>query len=131
MPQETHGNYTYLTTNTHTEATLACSATSSSFYLPPWYKTTTLDIKISLNIANLHMINISAHNFHIWQHLGSNRSDVQLQHLTTIPSIPETTRFINIFSIAPCQLYLSTQNHQGILIPSGLCLHIQEYTFQL
>ena len=34
------------------------------------------------------MINISAHNFHIWQHLGSNRSDVQLQHLTTIPSIP-------------------------------------------
>ena len=27
-------------------------------------------------------------NFHIWQHLGSNRSDMQLQHLTTIPSIP-------------------------------------------
>ena len=39
-------------------------------------------------MANLHMINISAQDFHIWQHLGSNRSEVQLQHLTTIPSIP-------------------------------------------
>ena len=67
---------------------MACSATSSNFYLPPRYETPTLDINISLNMANLHMINISAHNFCIWQHLGSNRSDVQLQHLTTIPSIP-------------------------------------------
>ena len=39
-------------------------------------------------MANLHMINISTHNFCIWQHLGSNRSDIQLQHLTTIPLIP-------------------------------------------
>ena len=34
------------------------------------------------------MLNLSALNFCIWQHLGSNRSDMQLQHLTTIPSIP-------------------------------------------
>ena len=34
------------------------------------------------------MINISALHFHIWQHLGNNRSDTQLQHLATIPSIP-------------------------------------------
>ena len=67
---------------------MACSATSSNFYLPPRYETPTLDINISLNMANLHMLNISAQNFHIWQHLGSNRSDMQLQHLTTIPSIP-------------------------------------------
>ena len=58
----------------------ACSATSSNFYLPPRYETSTL--------ANLHMLNISAQNICIWQHLGSNRSDMQLQHLTTIPSIP-------------------------------------------
>ena len=38
-------------------------------------------------MANLQMINISAYNFGIWQHLGSNRSDMQLQHLTTKPSI--------------------------------------------
>ena len=66
----------------------ACSDTSSNFYLPPRYDTSTLDVNISLNIANVHMINISAQDFCIWQHLGSNRSDMQLQHLTTIPSIP-------------------------------------------
>ena len=66
----------------------ACSATSSNFYLPPRYETPTLDVNISLNIANLHMLNISAQNFCIWQYLWSNRSDMQLQHLTTIPSIP-------------------------------------------
>ena len=67
---------------------MACSATSSNFYLPPRYETPTLDVNISLNMANLHMIYILAQDFHIWQHLGNNRSDVQLQHLTTIPSIP-------------------------------------------
>ena len=66
----------------------ACSATSSNFYLPPRYETPSLDVNISLNMANLNMLNISAPNFCIWQHLGSNRSDMQLQHLTTIPSIP-------------------------------------------
>ena len=67
---------------------MACSATSSNFYLPPRYETLTLDVIVSLNVANLHMINILAQDFHIWQHLGSNRSDMQLQHLITIPSIP-------------------------------------------
>ena len=65
----------------------ACSTTSPNFYLPPRYETPTLDVNISLNMAILHMINISAQDFCIWQHLGSNRSDMQLQHLTTIPSI--------------------------------------------
>ena len=67
---------------------MACSATSSNFYLPPRYETPTLDVNISLNMANLHMLNISAQDFHIWQHLGSNRSEKQPQHLKTIPSIP-------------------------------------------
>ena len=39
-------------------------------------------------MANLHMINISAQDFCIWKYLGSNRSDMQLQHLTTITLIP-------------------------------------------
>ena len=34
------------------------------------------------------MINILAQDLLIWKHLGNNRSDVQLQHLTTIPWIP-------------------------------------------
>ena len=67
---------------------VACSATSPNFYLPPRYETPTLDVNISLNMANLHMINILAQDFCMWQHLGSNRSDIQLQHLTTIPLIP-------------------------------------------
>ena len=67
---------------------MACSATSPNFYLPLRYETLILDVNISLNIANLHMINILAQDFHKWKHLGNNRSDVQLQHLTTIPSIP-------------------------------------------
>ena len=66
----------------------ACSATSPDFYLPPRYETPTLDVNISLNMANLHMINMSAQDFHILKHLGSNKSDMQLQHLTTIPLIP-------------------------------------------
>ena len=64
---------------------MACSATSSSFYLPPKYETPTLDINISLNMANLHMINISAHDFCIWQHLGSNRTTA-LDNNTINPS---------------------------------------------
>ena len=66
----------------------ACSTTSPNLYLPPRYETPTLDVNISLNMANLHMINILAEDIHIWKHLGNNRSDVQLQHLTTIPSSP-------------------------------------------
>ena len=67
---------------------MACSATSPNFNLPPRYETPTLAVNISLNMANLHMVNISAQEFCIWQHLRSNRSDIQLQHLTTIPLIP-------------------------------------------
>ena len=67
---------------------MACSATSSHFYLPPRYETPILDVHVSLNMANLQMINISAQHFCIWQHLGNKRSDMQLQNLATIPSIP-------------------------------------------
>ena len=68
--------------------TTACSATSPNFYLPPRYQTSNLDINVSLNIANLHVVNVSALDFCIWQHLGDNRSETQPQHLTIIPSIP-------------------------------------------
>ena len=33
------------------------------------------------------MVNVSALDFHVWQHLDDNRNETQLQHLTTIPSI--------------------------------------------
>ena len=42
---------------------MACSATSQNFYLPPRYQTSNLDINVSLNMANLHMVNVSALDF--------------------------------------------------------------------
>ena len=66
----------------------ACSATSPNFYLPPKYETPMYDVNISLNMSNLQMTHISAQDFCIGQHLGNNRSEMQLQHLTTMPSIP-------------------------------------------
>ena len=38
-------------------------------------------------MANLQTVNITTLHFHIWQHLGNNHNDTQLQHLVTIPSI--------------------------------------------
>ena len=40
-----------------------------------------------LNMANLPMVNVSALDFHVWQHLKDNRNETQPQHLTTIPLI--------------------------------------------
>ena len=57
---------------------MACSATSSNFYLPPRYETPNLDLNVSINMANLNMISILALDFHIWQHLRNNRSEAQL-----------------------------------------------------
>ena len=66
----------------------ACSATSAHFYLPPRYETPVLNVNISLDMANLQTVNITTLHFCIWQHMGNNHSETQLQHLTTIPSIP-------------------------------------------
>ena len=66
----------------------ACSATSSNFHLPPHHESPTLEVNISLDMANLNMINISSMNFHIWQHLEKHQNESQLQHLASIPSVP-------------------------------------------
>ena len=47
----------------------ACSVTSQHFQLPPHYETHQLTINISLNTANLNVMNISSPDFRIWQHL--------------------------------------------------------------
>ena len=41
----------------------ACSATSPSFHLPPHYEGPPLEVNISLDMANVNMINISSVNF--------------------------------------------------------------------
>ena len=122
---------------------MACSATSSNFYLPPRYETLTLDVNISLNMANLHMINISSQDFCIWKHLGNNRSDVHLQHLTTIPSIPVDKIYQHLLNntlpVMPFGMDEESKEHTesiwtlfshpgvyvtaiGLLIPAGLGL---------
>ena len=122
---------------------MACSATSSNFYLPPRFEALNLDVYVSINMANLHMINIWAQDFHIWQHLGSNRSEAQPQHLTTIPSNPvlkiyqhmlintppvmpfdmdeESTEHINLIwtLFSHTGMYITAI---GLLIPAGLGL---------
>ena len=66
----------------------ACSATSPYFYLPPHYAAITATINISLEIANLNMVNKSVLDFHIWQHLENHQNETQLQHLASIPPVP-------------------------------------------
>ena len=88
MPRETHGNDCHLTTHTHTEATYGLQYHLSSFLPTPRYETPILNVNVSLDMANLQLINITALRFCVWQHLGNNWSDMQLQHLAPIPSIP-------------------------------------------
>ena len=66
----------------------ACSATSSHFYLPPRYESPVLNINVSLDMANLQTVNITTLHFHVWQHMGKNHNETQLQHLADIPSVP-------------------------------------------
>ena len=65
-----------------------CSTTSPYFYLLPHYEPTTVAINISLEVAKLNMINISALDFCLWQHLENHSNETQLQHLASIPLIP-------------------------------------------
>ena len=83
---------------------MACSATSAHFYLPPRYETPVLNVNVSLDMANLQAVNITALHFCIWQHMGRNHSETELQHLATLPSIHQYTRYINTFSITPYTL---------------------------
>ena len=47
-----------------------------------------MEVNISLDMANLNMINISSLHFHIWQHLEEHWNESQLLHLVSIPSVP-------------------------------------------
>ena len=66
----------------------ACSATSPQCHLPPCYEHPALAVNISLDMANLNMVNISLLDFCIWQHLKDHRNETQLHHLSSIPSVP-------------------------------------------
>ena len=103
---------------------MACSATSPNFYLPPRYETPSLYANIFLNMANLHMINILAQDFCIWKHLGNSRSDIQLQHLTTIPLIPGHKIYQHLLNntlpIIPFDTE-SMENTDSVCTPGNIC----------
>ena len=54
----------------------------------PHYENSALEVNVSLDMANLNIINISSVDFWIWQHLEKHQNESQLQHLTRIPSVP-------------------------------------------
>ena len=66
----------------------ACSTTLPHFHLPPCYEHPALAVNISLDMANLNMVNISSLDYCIWQHMEDYRNEAQLHQLSSIPSVP-------------------------------------------
>ena len=107
---------------------MACSATLANFYLPPRYETPALNVNVSLDRANICAINITALHFHVWQHMGRNHSDLDLQHLATLPSIPvhqiyehllNSSQHLTPFNMKPSEdsdAFWSLFNHPGIYV---------------
>ena len=119
----------------------ACSATSPHFHLLPHYEHPALTVNISLDMANLNMVNISSLDFHIWQHVKDHKNETQLHHLSSIPSIPIAHLYKHMVSgIKPITPFTSSEvstgdtvsiwtlfSHTGVyimaiglLIPTGL-----------
>ena len=92
----------------------ACSATSPNFHLPPHYENSALEVNISLDIANLNMINISSFYFFIWQHLEKHQNESQLQHLASFPSVPVDQLFRHMVNgIQPIAPFTSHEESTG------------------
>ena len=105
----------------------ACSATSAHFYLPPRYETPVLNVFI--NMANLQVINITTLHFLHMATLGNNKSDSQLQHLATIPSIPVHKVYQHLLnSTLPLTPFTTSPPEDTDSLWS--CSHTQGYMFQ-
>ena len=117
------------------------STTSQHFHLPTQCESHKITINISLNTVKLNVVNISALEFRIWQHLEDHWNGTLLHHLVNIPSVPTEKLYIQMVSSKrPINPFLSTDesigktvsvwtlfSHAGIyimaiglLIPSGL-----------
>ena len=91
----------------------ACSATSPYFHLPLCYEGPPLEVNISLDMANLNMINISSVNFHIWQHLEKHQNESQLLHLASIPSVLVGQLYSHMAKGFECITPFSPENSTG------------------
>ena len=93
---------------------LACSTISQHFHLPPHIESHEITANISMNTANLNVINISALEFQIWQHQEDHWNGTLLHHLVNIPSVP----FDNLYkqmvnSNRPINTFVSTDESIG------------------
>ena len=92
----------------------ACSATFQHFHLPPHYETHELPVNISLNTANLNVINILSPELRIWQHLGDHWIRTLLHHLVNIPSAPTDQLYKQMVnSDRPINPFMSTNESIG------------------
>ena len=95
----------------------ACSTTSQHFHLPPCYETHELTINISLDTANLNIINISSLEFRMWQHLEDHWNGTQPHHLVTIPSVPIDQLYKQMVSSnGPITTFMSTDESIGNMV---------------
>ena len=85
-----------------------------NFHLPPHYENSDLELNISLDMANLNMINISSMNFCIWQHLEKPQNESQLQYLASIPSVQVGQLYRHIQHITPFSPEESTGDTESI-----------------
>ena len=109
----------------------ACSVTSANFYLPPRYETPTLNVNVFLDWANICAINVTALHFRVWQHMGRNHSDMDLQHLTTLPSIPVQKIYENLLNSSRCLTPFNIKPSEDSDTFWESIQPAPEYTFQL
>ena len=94
----------------------ACSTTSEHFHLPPCYETHQLTINISLNTANLNVINVSSPEFQIWT-TGTGPSFTTWSTYCQSLLTNSTNKWSAVMGLSAhlCQL----MSQQVIQIPSG------------
>ena len=106
----------------------ACNATTPHFHIPPHYEHPALTVNISLDMANLNMVNISSLDFHIWQHLENHHNETQLQHLASIPSVPVNQLYKHMISgIKPITPFTSPEESTGDTVSIWTLFLTQEF----
>ena len=102
MPRKAYGNYPHSMTTTCTKATNGLQCHFGKFLPAPRYETPILNVNVSLDWANIHAINVTALHFCVWQHMGRNHSDLDLQHLAILPSIPVHQIYEHLLNSSEC-----------------------------
>ena len=71
-------------------------------------------MNISLDMANLNMVNMSSVGFHIWQHLEKHQNETQLHHLGSISSVPVNQHYKHMINfIHPITPFTSPEESTG------------------